>query len=171
VYFPPKDIVFPLPDTFDYSAQKNFNLGQTASWNLSIEHQLKSNWLFRAAYVASESWHQDLVVQQNPGVKNVRPYSNFSTIHQDMSVGTASYQSGQFTVEKKFSNGLQFTANYTRSKIIDEGALGSIAFTGGVTNPFNIRFNRGISDVNAPDVLSVNWVYQTPGLKGMNPVA
>jgi len=112
-----------------------------------------------------------LVVQQNPGIKNVRINPNFSVIHQDSSVGTASYQSGQFTVEKKFSNGLQFTANYTRSKIIDEGALGSIAFTGGVTNPFNIRFDRGISDLNAPDVLSVNWVYQTPGLKGMNPVA
>ena len=171
VYFPPKDIVFPLPITFDYSAQKDFNLGQTASWNLSIEHQLRSNWLFRAAYVASESWHQDLVVQANPGIKNVRLLSTFSTIHQNESVGTASYQSGQFTVEKKFSNGLQFTANYTRSKIIDEGALGSIAFTGGVTNPFNIRANRGISDVNAPDVLSVNWVYQTPALKSMNAVA
>ena len=53
-------------------------------------------------------------------------------------MGTANYQSGQFTVEKKFANGLQFTANYTRAKIIDEGSAGSIAFTAngeGVPDP------------------------------------
>ena len=169
-YKPPSSVVFPTPGFYDgYSLQPNFNLGQTASWNLSIEHQLKSNWLFRAAYVASESWHQDLVVEQNPGINNVRLNPIFSNITQDNSVGTASYQSGQFTVEKKFSGGLQFAANYTYSKIIDEASTGTIAFIGSVPDPFDIRFNRGISDLNVPNVLTINWVYQTPALRGMNP--
>ena len=72
-YLPPSDIAFPLPVFFGYSEQPNFNLGQTASWNLSIEHQFRSNWLARAAYVASESWHQDLVFEMNPGINSVRP--------------------------------------------------------------------------------------------------
>jgi len=40
-----------------------------------------------------------------------------------------------------------------------------------VPNPFNVRFNRGISDLNIPNVLTVNWVYKTPALNAMNPVA
>ena len=171
-YSPPSNTAFPTPIYFGYSQQANFNLGQTASWNLSIEHQLKSSWLFRAAYVASESWHQDLVVEQNPGINNIRPLANFSQILQNDSVGTANYQSGQFTVQKRFGNGLQFTGNYTRSKIIDEASAGTIAFTPngtGIPNPFDIRWNRGISDLNVPNVLTVNWVYQTPALRGMNP--
>ncbi len=171
VYYPPSDIVFPSSDFFlGYSLQPNFNLGQTASWNLSIEHQLKSNWLFRAAYVASATWHQDLVVEQNPGINNVRPNPAYGSVIENNSVGTANYQSGQFTVQRKFSNGLQFAANYTRSKIIDESSSGTIAFNGSIPNPFDVAFFRGISDLNVPNVLTANWVYQMPTLKGTNAV-
>ncbi len=173
-YVPPSNVAFSLPVYFGYSEQPNFNLGQTASWNLSIEHQLRSNWLFRAAYVASQSWHQDLVFDMNAGINSVRPNSNFQQILQNNSNGTANYQSGQFTLEKKFSYGLQFSANYTYSKTIDDGSFGSIAFTPngeGVMDPFNLRVNRGISDLNIPNALTVNWVYKTPALMGMNPLA
>jgi hypothetical protein len=170
-YKPPSNIVFPTPDFFlGYSLQSNFNLGQTASWNLSVEHQWKSNWLLRAAYVGSESWHQDLVVEQNPGINNVRLNPIYSNISQDNSVGNANYQSAQFTLEKRFANGLQFAANYTRSKDLDEASAGSIAFIGSVPDPFNTAFWRGPADVNTPNVLTVNWVYKTPSLEGTNPL-
>jgi hypothetical protein len=191
-YKPPSNITFPTPGFYlGYSLQPGFNLGQTASWNFSIEHQFKSNWLVRAAYVASESWHQDLVVDQNPGqffcgpvgpnctqaqfnLNGTRLNQTYSQILQDNSVGTANYQSGQFTLQKKFANGLQFTANYTREKIIDEGSAGTIAFAPngeGVPDPYNVGVFRGISDLNVPNIFNLSWVYKTPALMGLNPVA
>lgn len=167
---PPSNVAFPLPVSFAQTTQKNFNLGQTASWNVSIEHQVKSTWLFRAAYVGSESWKQGLLVEQNPGINNVRALANFGSIVQNNSVGTASYQAGQIVVEKTLSAGLQFGADYTWSKTIDESSADSDAFFGSVRDPFNIRFNRGISDLNAPKILSVNWVYKTPTLREMKPL-
>jgi hypothetical protein len=131
---------------------------------------MAGNWLLRAAYVGSEAYHLQTPIERNPGIfaaagQRTR-YPEFQSVLENVSWSTSSYQSAQFTVEKRFSRGVQFQSNYTLSKTIDSSSLGTLAFRGSVPNPFDLRFNRGLSDLHSPHVFINNWVYETPGLRG-----
>jgi hypothetical protein len=124
--------------------------------------------LARVSYVGRESFHLQSPFELNPGYfaadgARLR-YPNFSTIESDVSWSTASYQSFQATVEKRFSNGLQLTSNYSHSKAIDSSSLGTTSYASSLGNPFDLRWNRGLSDLNFPNIWSTQWVYQTPKL-------
>ena len=56
-----------------------------------------------------------------------RPYQDFSSVSEIGSNNNTKYQSGQLTVERRFSRGLSVLANYTWSKLLDDI---------GWTNPF-----------------------------------
>jgi hypothetical protein len=86
----------------------------------------------------------------------------------DYSDANASYQSGQFTLEKRFNHGLQFTANYTYSHTIDISDDSTTAFNGALDDPGCVKCNRGNSYIDTPQVFVANWVYETPALAGMN---
>ena len=63
------------------------------------------------------------------------------------------------------SHGLQFTANYTYSKTIDNApAIQSSAFY----NPYCQACRRGNSDLNFPQIFVANFIYQTPTPSGWN---
>ena len=149
----------------------NFRLGITQSWNASVEQQFGRDIALHLAYIGSESYHQETVIDQNPGIfatggtRSIYPaFSNILTL---ASIGTASYNSLQVGVEKRFSHGLQFQSNFTWAKTIDLAGSGNVSFgTPQVPDPFNIRFNRGISLLNFPYVSVSHLVYTTPELQG-----
>jgi len=174
VFFPPIDV----PSGFT----RNYTDGRTYTWNLSIEHQFGNNWLAKAAYVASESDHQSYVNGANLGLpicgpvsptcdevsSNSYTYPQFTEVLLDYSNATANYQSGQFTLERRFAHGLQFTANYTFSHTIDIADAGTSAFNGALDNPGCVKCNRGNSYLDTPQVLVANFIYETPTLAGWN---
>ena len=86
----------------------------------------------------------------------------------DISVGTANYQAGQFTLERRFAHGLQFQANYTYSHTIDESSAASLAFNSSVDNPLCIPCNRGNSALDVPQRFVANFLYESPALRGWN---
>ena len=164
-----------IQDGFD----PRFTDGRTYTWNLSIEHLFGNQWLARAAYVASESDHQPLASDQNFGrffgvgdPRNLtRPDPNFTQNLIVNSFGTANYQSAQFTLDRKFANGLQFTANYTFSHTIDWYSTSTTAFTSGVFNQGDLKWNRSNSSYDVPHVFTLDFVYTTPKLnagRGVN---
>ncbi len=148
--------------------QSGFNLhytdGRTYTWNLSLEHQFGTNWLAKAAYVASESDHQNYVNDANLGLPVCGPVSEtcaqvtgnnftnplFTNVLNVFSDATANYQSGQFTLERRFAHGLQFTANYTYSHTISWWDSGTTAFNGAIYNPGCPKCNRGNSFAERP---------------------
>jgi hypothetical protein len=165
---PPASVGFILPTGIQANFTDDFVLGKTQAWNFSVEHQFGSNFLARAAYVGRESYNMQTLVELNPGIyadagERTR-YTDFGPILSNTSWGTASYQSLQVTVEKRFSRGLQFTSNYTFSKGLDTQSLSTTAYNGSVGNPFDLRWNRGISDMNFPNIWSNSWVYQPPAI-------
>jgi hypothetical protein len=186
-YVPPPDLPIALP--YDLRAvtqvDKPFKQGRTQSWNLSVEHQFGPAWLVRAAYVGSQSYHQGIFYETNPGqffcgpvgpgcapedfAKNgTRLDPTFTEKAIYTSEGTASYHSGQFTLERRFRNGLQFTANYAHSRTTDLAAgLGNVQ----LNNPLCVPCNRGRSVLDVPDVFTAHFLYQTPSLSGMNGAA
>jgi len=152
----------------------NYKGGRTYTWNLSIERLFGNHWLAKAAYVGSESDHQSLAVDENYGqffgagnpANGTRLNQNFSEALIVSSPGTASYESGQFTVQRNFANGLQFNANYTFSHTIDWFSTSTTAFTGSVPNPRCIPCNKGNSSIDVPQALNFNFVYTVPTIRG-----
>jgi hypothetical protein len=174
-YVPPSSTAFVLPVFVQQSFAPDFKIGRTQSWNFSIEHQFQSSITVKAAYVGSESYDLPLLVDRNPGLYSTNPNlnglrinQNFSTVYQNGSWATASYNSLQLSFEKRFSHGLQLASNFTWSKSLDDESAASAAFNGSVPDPFNFAFNRGVSDFNYPFSFNMYGVYQTPSLNGMN---
>lgn len=149
---------------------------QTLSWNVSIERQFGSGWMARVAYVGSNAFNQSLAQDQNYGqffgagnpANGTRLNPNFSQVLVVNSNGTASYDSLQGTLDKRFSHGLTFSANYTFAHTIDEAPYSTTAFTGSVPNPRCIPCNRSNSALDVPQVFVANFIYQTPTLASWN---
>ncbi len=181
---PGPSATFVLPVSLGPVYPKNYTNGRTYTWNTSIEHQFGNNWLAKAAYVASESDHvpyQENIdigqpicgpvsltcaaVTSNVGIINP---ALFSGVTEYLSNSTTSYQSGQFTLEKRFNHGLQFTANYTYEKAIDELPNGTGLNGSSPDDPGCLKCNRSNSYFDVPQILVLSFVYETPSLSGWN---
>ena len=172
---PPQNSGFPTPVQISATFSPNFKLGITQSWNFSVEQQFTSNLALHLSYVGSQSYHQAVAIDLNPGgqtpaTPGIRTkYPLFGQILEDTTAGTASYHSLQIGLEKRLSHSLQFQSNFTWSKTIDLASTGNIS-QGGVPlpDPFDLQFNRGISDLNVPYISVNNFVYTSPSLRGWN---
>ena len=167
---PSANATFSGPVSIPATFSNDFKLGITESWNLSVDQQIAADFALHMAYVGSESYHQTLVIDQNPGIYSAGGaralYPQFGQILTDASPGTATYHSLQVGFEKRFSHGLQFQSNYTWSKSIDLAASGNISFGAPqLADPFDLQFNRGISYLNVPQISISNFIYTTPDLK------
>ncbi len=173
-YKPPASSTFQRPVSIGAVFASNFRASMTQSWNLSVDQEFSQQVVLHLAYVGSESYHLATILDENPGIyanQGLRTtYSNFSNIYEETSLGTSPYHSLQVGLEKRFSHGLQAKSNFTWSKVQDLSATGNLAVQGGLPNPFDIRFNRGISQLNVPYVSTTNFVYTSPSLNGMNRV-
>jgi hypothetical protein len=172
-YIPPSTYNFLLPVAISANFTPNFHLGMTQAWNASVQEDLGHNLSLQVAYVASESYHMSLALDQNPGIfasGGLRTnYPNFTNIITSVSNGTGSYQSLQVSAEKRLSYNLQFQSNFTWSKTIDTWQTGNISAGGSVLpDPFNLRFNRGNSALNVPIIWVSNVVYTTPSFSREN---
>lgn len=158
------------------------------NWNLSIERELWPNWLVRAAYVGSHGSYLTRGLQLNPAVfvpgadAQGRPFSTtgntdarrifapaFGGISQVTPDGNSSFQSAQFTLNKRFSKDFTILANYTWSKSLDTIAPGDDAFgagTDGTTLPFNQpgrdEFDSGNSAFDHTHRAVVSYVWDLP---------
>lgn len=168
-YEPPADAQFITPVTLEGTFARNFKLGMTQSWNASVEQQLGGDLALHLAYVGSESYHQATPLDLNPGIftdDGARSkYPQMGPILEMMTAGTASYHSLQASLSKRLSHGLQFQTNFTWSKSIDLSSIPSLAWTGGIANPFDLRWNRGNSSLNFPLISITNFIYQLPSLR------
>lgn len=178
---PATNSAFQTPMSLSATFDKNFKSSVTQSWSLSIEQQLSQTVALHLAYVGSESYHQSLVVDENPGIGDVRIYSitghasyspGLGEVYAIQSAGTSSYHSLQASMDKHLSHGIQLHSNFTWSKVIDIASEGdpSQGNPPGIPNPFSIRANRGISDLNRPLISTTNLLYTSPALKGQNAV-
>ena len=169
---PASQAIFLTPLSIYGSFSRTFHLPVTQSWNASVEQQLTKDLALHLAYVGSETYHLSAQVDQNPGLYaegGNRPDPLFTSLIAYDSIGTASYHALQVGIEKRLSFGLQLQSNFTWAKTIDL-LSGGTDFYHDLPNPFDIRYNRGISDMSIPLVSVTNFVYQAPRLSGHNEV-
>ncbi len=182
-YKPSKNSVFPTNSggqvSLGASFGRRFKAGITQSWNVSVEQQISPTMAFRVAYIGSESYHQSYIKDDNfaiycsacnnGGHGSANPYSNYTSILEQDSDATANYNSLQISFDKHLGHGLQAQSSFTWEKTIDVASNANISFgSPELGDPFNLRWDRGISSFTVPFNSVSNFIYQTPELRGRN---
>jgi hypothetical protein len=184
----PKNFVFPTPISVDSWDTGHYKL-QTPNvynWNATIEHQFRTDWLVRAAYVASRTNHLMESEQLNAAIyvpgstaasdQARRPFQPYGSIIQGTASGNAWYNGLQLTLEKRLSHGFTILGNYTWSKSLDNIPVGadvtSPMLAAQITMPYNIpnfkSLDQGPSDFDYRHNLVVSYVWQLPTLSHSN---
>jgi hypothetical protein len=136
-------------------------------WNFDLQRDLPGGMVLQAAYVGTHGTH--LFLQRNINYARpdatgvfVRPYVGYGAIWYQGNNGNSIYHSGQFTLQKRFSDGSQFMAAYTFSKTIDDAAGTSRYYVNASGDPSDFRKNRGPSTFDRPHRLSLSFNLAVP---------
>jgi hypothetical protein len=151
--------------TIDYF-QRDFKNAISNEWNLTVEQQIKANWVVRASFLGNVSDHLPYngldfngIVHQQPNVptQNQRPYQPFSTITSYFSYGREEYNQLQLGVRKRFSDGSSFEGEYQYTRSLDD-----ISTAGGPEIPGDYMGDWGNSDGIRRHWAVFNYDYQVP---------
>jgi len=95
-----------------------------------------------------------------------KPTASLANSWTWFSEGDSSYNALQLDVNHRFSGGLSVRGVYTRSKTIDDGDSLNATTSGNepalVSNPFNLRADRGLANFDVRNVGVINGVYALP---------
>ncbi len=143
----------------------HFRDGYMQQWNADLQYEVQPNWMIDLAYVGSKGTHLSNVIDQNQSNPITGPpYGQFSSVLYVESAAASSYHSMQFRSERRVSHGLSFLGAYTWSKSIDDisSIFGGSVGSGLPQNSQDPRADRGISDFNAAQRVSMSVVYDLP---------
>jgi hypothetical protein len=153
----------PINDVQGYLTP-DFRSMRTTTWSLRIERQLGQDWVAGIGYVANKGTHLLFSIHENPAVyipgsstvgntQARRIYPTFGRVLRYESSGNSRHQALQLNVEKRFSRGFSFLANYTFSKTMDDLSA---------ANPFDRRFERALSGDDIPHNFKLSGIYELP---------
>ena len=91
----------------------------------------------------------------------LRPYPGFGDINLVTWSGTSNYNSLQIQVNRRYTSHFQYGVAYTFSKSLDYANDDSSDVNYG--RPYH-AFNYGVSDFDQPHILTVNYIWDVPGL-------
>ena len=171
---PGKDAKFDVP-TAVVGLSPGWRPPRVASWNVALERQVTRDVLARVAYAASKGTFLGYNLDLNPATYRPgattgdtqarRPNQTFQNIVEDVSGGNSIYNSLQVTLEKRFSDGFNVSANYTFGKSIDQVSYLTDTCSTNVINPYNAGAYRAVSDFNVPHRFVMNYLWQLPSPK------
>jgi Carboxypeptidase regulatory-like domain len=106
----------------------------------------------------------------------LRPFPQFTYIAADCcleNLGHSSYDALLVSLQRNFTNGLQFLASYTWSKNLTD-ADSSLPFVNGGTNaaiaqgedPTNLKLNKSVSLQDIPHTFVISYLYELPFGRG-----
>lgn len=98
---------------------------------------------------------------------NMMMNPQFSSLSAWSSIGGGNYHAMQWTLRKRFSQGLTLDFNYTFSKSQDLASVEENAgdFAGFLINSWNPSQRRGVSDYDQRHIWNMWWVYEFPFAK------
>ncbi len=158
--------------------QPNHSNGYLYQSSLDIQHEFAGNFMLDVGYLGTfghrlpspthENVNQvptDLLGPGNLQVK--RPFPQFSNVAIDgTDQGNSNYNGLNVGFEKRYSHGLQFKANYTWSKFIDNqdanNELAGYPGTNSFTNYYTPQDRRGLSGNDIRHRFVVGTVYELP---------
>lgn len=100
----------------------------------------------------------------------LRPYPQYcnSILGLNENLGSSTYHSFQFKLEKRYSAGLYTMLSYTHSKLITSaaGETQATAAQTGVISPFQMSRNKSLANDDVPNNFTLAFVYELPIGKG-----
>jgi carboxypeptidase family protein/TonB-dependent receptor-like protein len=188
-YPPPSNTAFPSPVqvmTYDTANGGVYRTPVSMDYNLTLERQLKGDWLIRIAYVGLQARHLLETQELSPAVysgslsnpNGRRLFPQFGSIALASQDANSNYNSLQLTAQKRFSRGFTVLANYTWSKSLDDVPYGTSPTTVGVAAaggssfvspipwymPGRHQFDYGPSEFDHRHRLATSFVWQLPAL-------
>jgi len=155
-------------------------------WNFNIQRELLPNTVLTVGYVGSHNLHMFIQRDFNypqpclaagtgcfyngaptfsnaSGVPNPRLDPQYNSLQLADNLADSHYDALQTSFDHRFSHGWQMQVSYTFSKSIDNGS-GTYGLDGGgiASNPFNMAFDRGLSNFNRKDNFRVSGIYSVP---------
>ena len=146
--------------------------------SLDIQRQIGKTYSLDVGYLGTFGHHLPSPTHENinqvadnllgPGNLQVkRPFPQFSNVDLDSAdIGNSSYNGANVGIEKRYSQGLQFRANYTFSKFFDDldaaSELAAYPGTNSFTDYYNPRDRRGLSGNDIRHRLVGGVVYDLP---------
>jgi len=120
-----------------------------------------------AIFNEPDSLYNDAQIQL---VNLLRPYPQFpgSFGGYPQFIANARYNALQIRFEKRYSHGLNFTGNYTYSKMTDDNSLGfnpwvgNLQTTGELQDLTNLKAEKSVSGVDTPQRLAFAMSYELP---------
>ena len=159
----------------------NYKLPVSYQYSIGVQQALGARAVFSAAYVGSQSRHQNDYLQTNlPAMSNLPAllagnggglnqdptlaFPGYGGIRMAQNEANAHYNSLQIDVHGQMTKALQLQAGYTYSKSIDATTSnGSGGDLNNVTNPYaGWRYDVGPGLYDRVNVLFVNFVYDIP---------
>lgn len=164
----------PAPTPFDQVSwfySPNYKNAYSEQWNFGVQRMVSQSTTLKMSYVGSVTRRMDLggywntALTPGPGDPQLRaPYPYIHPTYYDQSTANANYNALQVALNRRFTNGLSYSAAYTWSKAINLedgwfGVEGSV-----VQDPYHPRANgsRGVAGTDLPNVLAVSTVYELP---------
>lgn len=98
--------------------------------------------------------------------------SQYSSLFVTSSMGTSSYNAGQFILRHAMKHNVQFDLSYTYSKSLDLGsdseanAINTSNQYGFILDAFNPRKNWAVSDFDTKHLVTADWVLKLPTGRG-----
>ncbi|MCB1019758.1 MAG: TonB-dependent receptor [Acidobacteria bacterium] len=158
---------------------KNRQLGYSQMWNLSIQHTLGASTIFEASYLGNVG-HKlpgpsiavnqvDPSLWRSGNMQALRPFPQFNAVTSVAPMwGNSSYHGLNLKLEKRFSHGLNFLANYTYAKFIDDTYSGQEAGESDLAmqNLYDRAAEKALSGNDVRNRLVWSSVYEIPLGKG-----
>jgi Carboxypeptidase regulatory-like domain len=151
------------------------------AWNFGIQHLFFNNTLVDVAYVGNRGKHFPINADlnqpaigtfnnpANTGISQayLRPYPGIGGAMTTLQEGNTQYDSLQVSVQRRFTNGLQYNLAYTYSKAF---AMGGDIYAV-VTDTYNPKYNWGPTYYSQNHSAIFTWIYDLPFFKGRNDLA
>ena len=174
---------FPAPTPFqqvEWFADPHMKNAYSQQWNFGVQHQLNEATAATLNYVGSVTHRVDIggyyntALTPGPGDPQSRAlypyiaptfYDHSQAPNGNGATQTANYNALQFSLNKRYSNGLAYAVAYTWSKFINQGGDGWYGSEGGVpVDPYHpgAYGSRSVAGTDLTNILSINGLYQVP---------
>ena len=144
----------------------------TFQWNLDIQRQLPGGFILTTAYVGTRGEHLFTNQDYNyvDGNTGLRLNPNLGEVLVRDNAGDSNYNSGQVTLDRKFSHGLLFRGAYTYSKLIDDTSevFTSTGLSSFSQNLLNQKQDYGLSAYDRRHRFVMTYIWDLPYPHGGN---
>ena len=148
----------------------DFRDAYARQWNLNFQRSLGTNYMAEVAYVGSQGRQMVIKVDINQAPPRVgvsdsnvnRPFIQLApavrSLSQSKSIGEVDYHGLLLKFQRRFANNFSFLNSYTFGKSMDFASDNEA----GITNAYDLAYNRGPSDYDVRHTFSSSVIYELP---------